>query len=98
MAVLDQDSIKDIELFHELKVCYPLELLRCGILLTVCNTNLIQIIFKHSVFTLKKTQRIYITKTDWLMTFREIIFAPRSIQNPEIHSVGKTESYNVVLN
>jgi hypothetical protein len=32
-----------------------------------------KIIFKHSVRTAKKTQHFTITKTDWLMLFKEII-------------------------
>jgi hypothetical protein len=44
---------------------------------------LVQIIFKNSVRTAKKTQHFTITKINWLKLFKEIIFA--YIQNHTKH-------------
>jgi hypothetical protein len=44
-------------------------------LLNPMKLKLVQIIFKNSVCTSKKTQDFFITKTSWLMLFKEIITA-----------------------
>jgi hypothetical protein len=57
--------------------------------------KLIQIIYKDSVRTTKKTQFFTITKISWLMLFREII-AVYSENHTKMHSMNKIQrSLNV---